>query len=152
MYVKTLAFAIDQNQFQVWRDATSSHDSQSIVVTADWQVAHELKAARQPYIEIWPYLESADIDRAYKLCQQLAAEWWRPFLGKIEHKGVYLADAMSRDMWFFFTTAINASTVVNRILDAEKPDRLILFSDVKKASFWDSIAGPYPDAFNAVAL
>jgi len=152
MESKTLAFAIDRDQFQAWRDATGSHDSQSIVVTADWQVACELETIGQPYSEVWSYLEAADIGYSQQLCQQLAAEWWRPFLGEIEHKGVQLADAMSRDMWFFFATAINANTVVNRILDAEKPERIVLFSDLEKATLWNPPDGPYPDVFNAVAL
>lgn len=152
MKAKTLAFAIDRDQIHALRDASAGSETNNTIATADWQVAAELKATGQPYIDIWSYLASVDIDRAYKLCQQLAAGWWQPLLGEIKREGIQLADAMSRDMWFFFTTSINAYTAITRILDAEKPDRLILFSDEKKATFWNPPDGPYPDVFNAVAL
>ena len=152
MAFKTLVFATDRDQLRAWRSAAGARDAHAVVVTADLHVAAAIEDSGQPYLEVWSYLEAADIDRAQKLCQQLAAEWWRPFLGEIEHKGVHLADAMSRDMWYAFTTAIHANTVINRILDAEKPERLVLFSDLEKATFWDSVDGSYPDVFNAVAL
>ena len=152
MAFKTLVFATDRDQLRAWRSAAGAHDAHAVVVTADLHVAAALEDSRQPFLEVWSYLEAADIDRAQRLRQQLAAEWWRPFLGEIEYKGVLLADAMSRDMWDAFAMAINAHTVINRILDAEKPERLVLFADLKKATFWDPADGPYPDVFNAVAL
>ncbi len=103
MRPETVVFALDRTQFEAWQAACGRPAGDAVVVTGDMEVAAELEAGGRAYREVWSYLEAADVDRAQRQCRELAAEWWRPFLGGLKHHGVELADALSGDMWLAFT-------------------------------------------------
>lgn len=114
----------------------------SCIAVVDPGVGQRVKQDGHHPLDLWSYLSAIDIRNAYARLRTVSNRWWQPFLGHIEHKGIHLADACHRDMWYPLCGMILAGQVVRRAIRDVSPDVVVACRPRGQAVFWDSIPVP----------
>lgn len=136
----TLYFAFDKEQYE--RLAIMGLPPGASIAVSGPGVALRARKDGCRVIDLWAFLSTEDIGDAYAQMCTVSSQWWRLLLGDVEHRGISLAEACHRDMWYAVSGLFLSERAVRRAIKDINPEKVVVCRPCEQAVFWDQIPVP----------
>jgi len=135
-----LHFAFDMEQYD--RLTADRPADRLTVATADPGIRLRAEGDGHRTVDLGSFLDTADIRDAYDLVRALDRPGWAPALDGLRQRGIALAEAARRDLWFPVFGMELARRATERAIARLSPQGVVLCEPRGQAVFWDTIPTP----------
>jgi len=98
------------------------------------------------------YLKGKGLKYLQDKARELSIEWYKPFEHLLDYRDINLGELARIDNIFFFREVLASTCVIHAILNNNKINEIVVFSDINVPCIWNSRYSDSNNIFEAVVL